>query len=119
MILSALLRIQGLFNSSMPGLSIQEQQLIVLIADAQRTGNALNMKQIVFSQGESATTVRRRVARLEKLGYVQKKSKENDGRSFVYTVADCVLQRLLKLTDPLKDILKTIDVKHVKQQKSI
>jgi len=111
MSLRALRNIQLLFDSAMPNLSARERQLIVLIAGEQVTGSAMNMKQLGFSQEESSTTVRRRVARLIKAGHLIRKLKENDGRSYVLLVPEPMLSRLVALETPLIQILETLKTK--------
>lgn len=99
-----------MFDCSMPGLNAQERQLILLIAQAQRNGQPLNMKQIVFSQHETATTVRRRVARLRKGGHIQREMNEHDGRSYLYYTPEVMMARLMALSRPLRNILEQMKV---------
>lgn len=98
-----------MFDCSMPGLNAQERQLILLIAQAQKNGQPLNMKQIVFSQHETATTVRRRVARLRKGGHIQREMNEHDGRSYLYYIPEAMMARLMALSHPLRNILEQMN----------
>jgi len=106
--LRALQKIQLLIDGAMPNLSARERQLVVLIAERQVNNSGLNMKQLFFSQEESPTTVRRRVARLIKAGHLLRKLSENDGRSYVLFVSEPMLNRLVSLEEPLIQILNTL-----------
>lgn len=99
-----------MFDCSMPGLNAQERQLILLIAQAQKNGQPLNMKQIVFSQHETATTVRRRVARLRRGGHIQREMNEHDGRSYLYYIPEVMMARLMALSHPLRSILEKMTI---------
>jgi len=106
--LRALKRIQLLFDGAMPNLSARERQLIILIAEEQVRNSDMNVKRLVFSQDESPTTVRRRVDRLIKAGYLLRRLKENDGRSYVLLVSEPMLSRLIALEEPLTQILEAL-----------
>jgi len=73
----------------------REDFLIVLeIAAQQEEGQHLTLKQLVHWGAVPESTLKRRLARLVKLGHVVKTAVSNDRRVFHYSVTDKTMQRL-------------------------
>lgn len=77
----------------------REDFLIVLeIASHQIDGNCLTLKQLVLWGAVPESTLKRRLARLVKLGHVTKAAANGDKRVYRYAVTDRTHQRLEQMT---------------------
>ncbi len=65
----------------------EDQYLLIDLAAASQLAHGLSMKQLVLLHGGSATTVRRRIARLIAAGHVVKNPNAHDGRSDYFQIS--------------------------------
>lgn len=83
----------------------EECNILIDLAAAQQQGKSMSVKQLLLLQGGTATTLRRRVARLIELGFVVRVPNQNDGRSDLISVSPMVRDRLGLVHVGLKQII--------------
>lgn len=89
----------------------EDRDILIDLAAAYQQGKSLSVKQLVLLQGGTATTVRRRVARLIELGYVVRIPNQNDGRSDLISVSPMVQGRLGSVNAGLKPIIADFEAR--------
>ena len=81
----------------------REDFLIVLeIASNQVADNCLTLKQLILWGAVPESTLKRRLARLVKLGHVVKTVANGDKRIFRYSVTDKTLERLENMSRDIR-----------------
>ncbi len=81
------------------------------LAAAHQQGKSLSVKQLVLLQGGTATTLRRRIARLIELGFVVRIPNQNDGRSDLISVSPMVQDRLGSIHSGLTQIITEFEAR--------
>ena len=74
--------------------SYEDQYLLIDLAAASQLAHGLSMKQLVLLHGGSATTVRRRLARLIDSGHVVKHPNPADARSDCFHISPSLHQQV-------------------------
>jgi DNA-binding MarR family transcriptional regulator len=75
----------------------------------------LSVKQLLLLQGGTATTLRRRVARLIELGFVVRIPNQTDGRSDLISISPVVHGRLGSIDAGLKQIIEEFEARAAEQ----
>lgn len=96
--------IRGLTRNVLGVDTCEDLNILIDLAAAHQQGKSLSVKQLVLIQGGTATTLRRRVARLIELGFVVRVPNQNDGRSDLISVSPMVQDRLGSIHAGLKQI---------------
>lgn len=89
----------------------EEGNILIDLAAAYQQGKSLSVKQLLLLQGGTATTLRRRIARLIELGFVVRVPNQNDARSDLISVSPMVRDRLGSIHAGLKQIVAEFDVR--------
>lgn len=89
----------------------EDLYILIDLAAAYQQGKSLSVKQLVLLQGGTATTLRRRIARLIELGYVVRIPNQNDGRSGLLSVSRLVQGRLGSIDAGLKPIIAEFEAR--------
>ena len=84
---------------------------LIDLAAAYQQGKSLSVKQLMLLQGGTATTLRRRVARLIELGFVERIPNQNDGRSDLISLSPMVQGRLGSIDAGLKQAFAEFEVR--------
>jgi hypothetical protein len=95
--------------------SYEDQYLLIDLAAASQLGQGLSMKQLVLLHGGSATTVRRRVARLISDGHVVKQPNAADARSDCFTISPALHKQVPALEAAFARII--VDFQHRRNAK--
>ena len=86
-----------------------ERFVLLTLAAADEEGRNLTMKELAFSEQATATTLRRRLARLVQLGYVEPAIRKGDHRTSVFTVTKQARARFRKLDRDLTQVLREFE----------
>ena len=82
----------------------EDQYLLIDLAAASQIEECVSMKQLVLLNGGSATTVRRRIARLIAAGHVVKHPNVKDGRSDCLQISHSLRKQMPALQDAFAQI---------------
>lgn len=108
----------ALAQTLLPAMAYQDRNILIAIAAAQVEGVCLSMKQLVLSQAGTSTTIRRRVARLIRLGHVLTELNDQDGRSHALSVSKAILNILANLAEDLKQVMVAFQAREAARAKS-
>jgi DNA-binding MarR family transcriptional regulator len=89
--------------------------ILIDLAAAYQQGKSLSVKQLLLLQGGTATTLRRRVARLIELGFVVRIPNQTDGRSDLISISPVVHGRLGSIDAGLKQIIEEFEARAAEQ----
>lgn len=77
-------------------------KILLEIAAAQETGESLTLKQLVLCCSVPESTLKRRLARLVRLGFVIKEMTAEDRRVHCYTVAEKTVKQMHVFVDEIR-----------------
>jgi DNA-binding MarR family transcriptional regulator len=80
-----------------------DRDILIMIGAAQETGHLLSLKQLTLLGIGASATLRRRIEQLIKMGYLEKRTVENDGRVAQYAISKAVWKRMTHLESKLVD----------------
>lgn len=89
----------------------EDHNILIDLAAAYQQGKSLSVKQLMLLQGGTATTLRRRVARLIELGFVERIPNQNDGRSDLISLSPMVQGRLGSIDAGLKQAIAEFEAR--------
>lgn len=90
--------LQSIEAESLPLIKTKvERDLMITIGAAQQDGELLSLKQLTLLNIGASATLRRRIEKLVKIGYLEKKMRRNDGRVTLYAIAKPLWKRMMAM----------------------